>query len=340
MLYQFAITPDVFEPSAINDMRPPGIILTEVLRGLCENGLLANLHGEQWMTAVRRSLHDKRVPAFVRDRIENFLNTLYDRQRLVRHPPGSGRFVEDEFRWLHWSLERHQADATNPFSGIFCSDDYLELSELDDADLIGVSNALYAACWTERETSIDIIRTTSKLRKHLAPIVRYAGRVSLIDPYMSCHDRRFLDTVQHCADLLGRHDGKQTPGIIHIHAGDPQTVGPEGTRESVDARLDRWETELKPMAAHWGHTFRVLLWARKRTNGVAREPFHDRYIITEQFGVTVPGGLDFLPETEVDRAGTSSWSLMTVKQTRRVIQQELHHAKSPYRYLGTRTVEP
>ncbi len=65
MLYSFAITPEVFEPWFAPDGTAEALILTELLRGLCDNGILANLHAGQWIAQVVRGLNsDKSRPAF------------------------------------------------------------------------------------------------------------------------------------------------------------------------------------------------------------------------------------------------------------------------------------
>ena len=336
MLYHYSITPDAFDPAAVKEMTPPGVVLIELLRGICDNGLLANLHAGRWMTDVRRHQAHKELPPGVRDRVEACLSILHDHNRLIRHPAGAGDYEGDDFRWLKWSLERHQADRGNPLNGVFSTDDFIELSELTDDVLVRLSTALDADCWVNRERSIRFTKIAANLRQHLTPIVRYAQKVTLIDPYMTCREPRFLDTVQHCADLLGNHDGQQSSGTIHIHAGDPAFVGREDLREPVDDRLDRWEGELKTFAGHWGHTFRVFLWGRKPGGKL----LHDRYIITDQCGLDAPGGLDFLPDSDAERANQTTWSILNPKDIRQILLEEFHHAKSPYRYLGSRLIEP
>ena len=44
MLYEFAMTPDLFDVSSVEDGGASRIVLKELLCGIAENGLLANLH--------------------------------------------------------------------------------------------------------------------------------------------------------------------------------------------------------------------------------------------------------------------------------------------------------
>lgn len=336
MLNQFAITPDAFEPWAVRNMTPPGIVLIELLRGICENGLLANLHAGRWITDIRRHQDNEDLPQNVRDRLESCLSLLHNRNRLIRHPAGSSEYTEDDFRWLKWSLERHRADSSNPIAGIFSTDEVLELSDLNDDVLIRLSSALDADCWMNRQRSVRFTKTTTNLLTHLTPIIRYAQKATLIDPYMTCREQRFFETIQHVADLLGKHDGQRSPGIINIHAGDPVALGRDNLRESVSARLARWKIELQPVATQWGHTFRIFLWGRKDGGKL----LHDRYLITDQCGIDTPGGLDFLPDSEGERANQTTWSLLEHQDVQKIVLEEYHHSKSPYQYLGTQKIEP
>lgn len=333
MLYHYAITPEVFEPWAINAMKPAGVVLVELLRGMCDNGLLADLHAGRWMTQVRRNQEHTDVPPFLRDRIESCLRVLHSRNRLIRHPAGSATFENDDFCWLRWSIERHRS---SPFSGVISSDEFIELSGLSDGHLVQLSMALDAECWTSRKRSARFTKIESNLKRQLAPLLRYARKVTLIDPFMTCCEDRFFNTVQHCADLLGKRDNSRSPGAIHIHAGDPESVGPNEWRESKEDRLNRWERSLQPVARHWGHSFRVFLWKRKPGG----RTFHDRYLISDQCGLEVPGGLDFLPDSDAERANSTTWSVLEADQIQAIVHEEFHHSKSPYTYLGSRAVQP
>jgi len=52
VLYEFAMTPDLFDASVANSDGSASIILVELLRGIAENGLLANLHKDRWLRYV------------------------------------------------------------------------------------------------------------------------------------------------------------------------------------------------------------------------------------------------------------------------------------------------
>jgi hypothetical protein len=78
------------------------------------------------------------------------------------------------------------------------------------------------------------------------------------------------------------------------------------------------------------------VWKQKK-NG---NKFHDRYIITDQFGNSAPGGLDCFSDGCEARANLCTWHLLEYEQARKVLAADLHHQKSPYHYLGSKEVRP
>src|SRR5262245_24601346 len=85
VLYEFALTQDVFDADMIEDDPVHGVTLVQVLRGMCDNGMIANLHRDKWI----KHLQEERIPYLspsLKDKILVCLTTLNDRHRLVRHP--------------------------------------------------------------------------------------------------------------------------------------------------------------------------------------------------------------------------------------------------------------
>lgn len=328
MLFHFAITPDAFEPAAIPADSREAVVLVELLRGIADNGLLANLHDGAWHKKTSDSYDKKETDAALRDKLTTCFKLINDRNRLVRHPKSAIFAEESDFCWLHRAIERHQADPSYPFQGIVSSDDYVQLSEISNSALVPLHEALDHSCWQDRSKSARFIKTEDQLRRHLKPILRYAQKVVLIDPYMSCRKDRFFNTVQHCADLLGKHDGHQQRGLIQIHAGDPLADGDDAHKERAKDRLDRWERELKPVITHWKHKFEVTLWKNRE------KTFHDRYIITDQCGISVLGGLDFGDDPA--RANLTSWSWLEPSIIADILLREFNPSKSPYQKLDSR----
>lgn len=330
LLYEFAMTPDLFDPGLISTNPQLEIILVELLRGMCDNGLVANLHNEGWHSYVRTRLTG--LAPDLQHRVIECLTTLHDRNRLVTHPSRVGGNPVDDHDWFELALVSHR---TVPFYSIFLSQTVLNIRlnhdpTFHEACCIEFSAALNSPLWRQRTRTIRLTQSIADYRRILTPILRHARALTLVDPYMNPHEDRFFDTVELGAELLGRQSfGVHHPGRVHIHVGNKEVLL-HGRRiiDTVRDRFNAWERRLQPLARRFGHRFRVFIW-RKRPRG---ERFHARFILTDQCGISTPEGLDYsAPPTR------TTWTLLEYGDfTARL--QDYDPATSPFDLLGEREV--
>jgi hypothetical protein len=325
VLYEFAMTPDVFDTTVVDADPTLGIVLVQLLRGMCDNGLIANLHRDRWARHVMEHRLTRLSPA-LRDKVIACLNTLHDRHRLVRHPRRMQGDPIVDGEWLELALESHRRI---PFHSIILSKALL--SECADSNIMltELSGAQDPPQWQSRRRSFTLTKCDADYRAALAPILRHARTLTLIDPYMSCRDSRFFNTVKICIDLLGQRGHAILPARIHIHAGNPQDNYHHP--ESIVNRLNAWKQCFRPlMDTQHPHHFKVFLWEAHPGS----ETFHDRYILTDQCGISVPSGLDCRADSVPN---STTWSLLDEEdRTRRL--QDFDPATSSFRLLGEREV--
>lgn len=323
MLYEFALTPDVFDANTIEADPILGLTLLQLLRGLCDNGMVANLNKDRWVRHIREKRLEwpAELSPGLRDKIISCLNILHDRHRLVRHPRRVQGDPATDSEWLDLTLESHQRIA---FEGIILSPDLLDACCANEGAFINLSGALDAPQWHNRRRSMTLTKCEADYRDALAPILRHAKSVSLVDPYMSCHNTRFFDTVRICLDLVGQRGHAPLSSRVHIHAGDPQEDNYH--RESVTDRLAAWERQLRPL--QHSHRITIFLWGRQ-TGG---ETFHDRFILTDQCCISIPGGLDCRTSSTPN---STTWSLLD-EEDRFQWLQSFDPVTSPYQLLGKR----
>jgi hypothetical protein len=325
VLYEFAMTPDVFDATVVDSDPTLGVILVQLLRGLCDNGLIANLHRDRWIRHVREHRLVGLSPS-LRDKVISCLNILHDRHRLVRHPRRMQGDPTADSEWLELALESHRR---LPFHGIILGKALLAECRDIDAVFTELSTAIDSPQWQSRRRSSTLTKCDADYRVALAPILRHAKMLALVDPYMSCHDSRFLDTVKICIDLLGQRGHAVLPARIHIHAGNPQDDNYHP--ETVADRLNAWERYLHPLIeAQHPHRFKVFLWG----SHPGGETLHDRYILTDQCGILVPAGLDCRTYSNPNR---TTWSLLDEEDRRRRLE-DVDPTTSPFRLLGEQEV--
>ena len=304
MLYDFAILPEVFDGELLNRQRYLNVIVKELLRGIADNGLVANLDNGRWITYVFQQLANERGSAAIRDSVKSCLTTLQSRNRIITRTHVSSPATNDELRWLTLALECH---ADCPFEAIVLTEEQECCCGCKEDALVAIPDALDSSRWLRRRRTVSLRRTEDDYRSYLPSVLRHAQKLRLIDPYLTPHKDRFYRTVSICSELMGQRGSTRRKGIIEIHAGDPtkdvDAQHADGRPESKTERLHAWRDVLTPLAAQHGHRFRVFMWRRKDGGW---KP-HDRYIITDQCGMSTPGGLDCW---EGENGPSTDWSLL------------------------------
>jgi len=297
VLYEFAMTPELFDASVVNTDSKAETILVELLRGVAENGLLANLHKGRWL----RHVTDKRATTLspaLRDKVFACLSVLYDRHRLVRHPKCMAGDPSTDMDWLNLALKSH---GRIRFHAIVLSQPMIDSCAQECDDFVEFFGSLDSKQWeNRRKKSLTLTKSKAGYRQALAPILRYAKSLSLIDPYMNSHNSRYFDTVTICSNVMGQRGFSRLQGRIHIHA-EADKQKPYG--KSLAYYLDAWEQKLRPLVTKDGHRFKVFLW--KSISG--SELMHDRFILTDQCAISTPGGLDCRTHSH---ANSTDWSLL------------------------------
>ncbi len=324
MLYEFAMTPNLFDASVVDSDPRSGIILVELLKGIAENGLLANLHKDRWL----RHVQEQRIttlPASLRDRILTILNLLHDRHRLVRHPKRQGGDPVADLDWLHLALDSH---GHVPFHGILSTQDLIDGCGHNCGSFVEFLGVLDSPQWgARRERTLTLKKSATDYRSALAPLARHAKVLQLVDPYLNAQETRYFNTVDLCSELMGQRVQERLAGRIDIHA-EAKRQKPDGL--TVEQHLDVWECKLRLLVARDHHRFRVHLWD-SRPGG---ESMHDRYILPDQCAISVPGGLDCRTHSH---ANSTNWTLLDENaRTRR--WSDYDPATSPFQRVGYREV--
>ena len=236
MLYHYALIPDIFRSELLIKRPSAQVVLKQLLRGLCDNGLIANLHTDAWVKHIDADLLPL-MPPTVQDCVRSCLRTLKDRSRLITCAPTpySPDVLTNHEDWLDAAVAVHNQ---TELQGIVLTQALMDRYGLANPAFVELSQVLDSPQWLARTHSLTVSMVQPDYEKALTPVLCYAKTISLIDPYMTCHERRFFDVVEMCARRLGK--GRHRPDlsrIITIHSGDPWRVGNERHREAPADRL-------------------------------------------------------------------------------------------------------
>ncbi len=290
------MTPDLFDSKFLNSCDPNGVILIEILRGLARFGVLANLNKNGWYRSVRNRANS--LSPDLRDKVLKCLSTLYDLNRLVRHPKSMAIDPNTDCDWLKLALESHERI---PFHAIILSKTLIENCGYECNEFVEFSTTLDSSQWEDsRRTTLTLNKSSADYRTNLVPILRYARKLALIDPYMKCVDR-YIDTISICSHLLGNRGHNRLVGRIEIHS----DMKYQTNFHSVDECLSEWRKRLRHLIHKDKHEFWVYLWESKENS----ESMHDRYLLTDQCGFSIPGGLDCRHPSR-SHSNSTNWSLL------------------------------
>ena len=314
MFYEFSITPEVFGASflATNGAHP--VVLTQLLQGICENGMISDLNRGAWRRDIARRI--EAVPSQkTKADLTRLLSVLSDRNRLVRHPKESNESNEDH-EWLTLALKAHERA---PLDAILTSSELIESSGMAEDLLVAMEVALGSPVWLARKRSETIKNEEAGYRALLPKILRHAKRLYLVDPYFRPDQRRWQDTIEICASLMGQRGHEQQRGIIEIHTGDPSD------RRTPQEEMEAWEHWKKSQfSQQFHHTLSVTMW--KQCDGGER--LHDRFLITDQVGFSIAGGLNCLRQPFGVPTDTI-WALMD-EGDRQLWLSKFREGTSPY----------
>ena len=211
----------------------------------------------------------------------------------------------------------------HPFYGVLHAQQELPSEFYKIQELLNIEEYLDSDKWNTRRRTVTLKRTVDNYRLILKPAIRHARRVELIDPFMSCRDPKFMKIVDTVLELAADRHNPANSLTLHIHAGNPERN--KGSKEPVDKRLNAWKNALEPRISEKNLSVTVLLWDVL----VDSEKFHDRFIATDQCGISIPGGLDCLPNS------STTFALLDEEDRRRWLEAyNPANPSTPYDLMG------
>lgn len=328
LFYEYAITPDVFHGDFIGADIRLEIILSELLKGICDNGMIANLNKDSWFKVIIKDRLPSIMSPGFKDKLVRYLSILQDRHRLVRHPKSTHGNPSTDIEWLKLALEAHKQIK---FDGIIASSPILANCGEACKEFVDIMNVLDSSLWTGRRRTLTLNACEPYYRPVLDPILRHAKSLIIVDPYFSPHDQKFKNFLNICIEQMGQRGASKLPGRIQIHTGDPNADSYHS--ESIDERLNAWEKCMKELSLESiPHRIKILM--RKKRDDRNGKKFHDRFILTDQCCIDIPLGTDTYYESTPN---STTWALLDYEDMRKKAE-EIDPAMKFYDTLGERLI--
>ncbi|MFL9925055.1 hypothetical protein PQR62_12325 [Herbaspirillum lusitanum] len=304
MLREFAFSPDVFFPEAFGVKGANGefiaaenhghVALVVLWKGIERFGVIRDLADGNW----GRTLENRREGLHIRSR--ELLKKLLRDGRIVKTVASGVSPPVAEMGWLLEALASHAADpeisqffGTDDFCGPLKAADYQHLPK-------GISKIPFCSPFSGDGCSIKVDRNVAAYISTLRPLIKYSRSLMFIDPYLDLQSANYKDFL-----ILLREIAAVNPGIdIELH----RQIKPTQGEKLLSA--SEWKNRLHDAVAIDPVLkilkIKVFIW----------DEFHDRYLISNLMGISVPYGFDTTKKGDATR-----WSMLSPSDTDDVRQE-------------------
>jgi hypothetical protein len=280
LIAEYALTPCVFDETAYNSVEVCGVHLQSLKEVLLDEGLVRNLRGGEWMKAFDNASRPWHL------RGKELLKKLRTNQRIVVADPAAPTAPQTDADWCVEALESH---SVRPLAGVIATD-LTALPHAGNAIVSSVSKLRSAPWWTSRSSSQRLGRTLMDYEAALAPVLRNANSLMFIDPYLNPSDRHQYGALM---SLLEGLRTRSTKPLVELHRL-ARYDGGNDKRPQVDKVVAALTPAITVAAKAAGVTVEVFLW----------DDFHDRYLITDLIGISLPHGFGTTTEPNAETIWT------------------------------------
>ncbi len=308
MLKEFFITPHVFDIEHLTEFNHPLKTLLEIIES---SGYILDLNNGTWARETRQNINNELQSQKLKDRFNNIYDFLKDRHRIVGHPKGTMQ-PKNEREWLLVAKELslfRKIDtilATKIYDNSTLSLEQLE--EINVSEKFGITG------------SEHYVKSEKELEKILLPFLSYAKKVTIIDPYFDISVPRFKKTLELIAQSFKEKRGTRSSGgsiIINLsikvfsEKSDHYNHAKKDLGSILDKRVNdryrvKWQNIINDIYKKYDHKVKIFIWDRKKDDTLK---MHDRYIITDQAGISSAAG------TDKDDYQLSEWGIKTYESS-------------------------
>jgi hypothetical protein len=274
MLYDFALTPGLFDNAILHGNADIARDLLRVLEGLCENGLVGDILDGSLRPEIGRAVNG--LPdGQLRDEIRLCVEVLDRRQRFVTRPQARSAWPDADIEWLDEVLAAHSQAA---FYAIVTLDASLRARTCPPCTL-PIGAVWHSHLWRERVNSRRLDRRAAVFEAVLRPVLRHARSLMLIDPHIQPTEPRYYRSLEALIRAAYARPDPTTLKVFEIHA---QPAPNPRTWAWFESGMRSHITDLIPA----GCRVKVTLWAEMRP------AFHNRFVLANFCGISLDRGLD------------------------------------------------
>lgn len=304
MLHEFAVSPDVFLSSSfgvradlgafVPDEAHGHLALTSLLKGIERFGVIRNLSGGKWWNAL-----DGREDG-LHPRSREVLKKLNSNGRVVDAPAQMARSPTAEKDWLAEAVASHGAEPK--ITQFFGTDDFCKsVKAADYKNLpVGISKIPYCLPFSGGGCSIKVKRNIHAYIEVLRPLIKYSRSLMFIDPYLDLAASNYKDFVTLLEAIASINPDAEVELHRQIKPAQGQSMLTASAWKQRFAEVITSNSALKKLSIN------VFVW----------DEFHDRYLVSNLMGISVPYGFDTTGKDEATR-----WSMLSTEDANDVREE-------------------
>lgn len=302
LLAEYVITPDVFDATSYVNEDLCAARLETIREAMLNEGLVRDLRNGAWSNLFgsdHRSWHR---------RAKELAKKLASQNRLRPFAPQLEVKPSVDSEWCNEALATHEIE---PLAGIIVTDTISD--GYKGKPLVSRVDRLNSApWWSGRQPSMRLDRTFTGYLNALSLVLKHANSIMFIDPHIDPTQPKYNDFIE----LIKRAGNRNPLPLIEIHRVCYRGSGWD--REILDLQHleDEFRNELSQPLQTVGLSADIFVW----------DDFHDRYVLSNLVGISLPNSLD----TTIMQNSTTTWTRLGHKD-RDDVQREFDPASNRHK---------
>lgn len=268
MLNEYVLIPDIFDSSSYTVPELCDFCLQNLKEPLLQEALVRDLSNGQWSTYINGQITTWHF------RAKELIRKLINQNRLRKSSSIESNIPLNS---IEWCKEAVRSDQMEPLSGIIAPFYVVKHfpNESKVAPIEKIQNTLW---WKSRSPSVRLNRNTNDYLRHLRLVLGHANSLMFIDPHLNPNRPNYREFTK----LLLAAKREKVDPLIEIHRVSYEGSGTKRKFPSNQDWLKNFHTGLADQLSQLGLSVEVFIW----------DDFHDRYLITDIIGISLPYGFD------------------------------------------------
>jgi hypothetical protein len=288
MLKEYALIPDVFDETCYSTAGICPIQLNNIRDLVLHEGIVSNLRNGEWRRYLTRQNNRFHRAG------QELIKAIGKESRLVKRPPCLTTAPEVDRDWASEAVASHDQQALD---GVLVS--HRHAAEFGAKPIVGCIESLHKCdWWNARSPSVRLARSIEEYLRVLSLVLHNANSLMFIDPHLDVARHNYQE-FQRLIAACARDNPNLNP-LIEIHR--VCYIG-SGQQRRIIAN-EEWQESftriLRPLVQQYALRIEVFIW----------DDFHDRYLISNLIGISLPNGFD----TTTNPTDVTTWTRLGPKE--------------------------